>query len=117
MKKFRLQRVNCTHAIIFQRMPDGDEKKISTELPYEDCMEFMHKNQKDINAYFITRTFNRQNAKRHLVKRIYCEDDNEAYEEFDHYLDKMPNTSNYELCTGNWKLLATRKAGMPIIHI
>lgn len=119
MNKFRLQRVEpTTHAVIYQKMWDGSEEPISTRLPYSEAMRFIQQNQKELKTFKVMEIYNRKNARRHVNSMIYAEDKNEALEGFDRFLSKYAKDNvNYELLTGDWKLIATRKIGEPIIII
>ena len=118
MNKFRIQRVNPTMAVIYQKMVDGSEEPISTPMEYSKCVEFIHEHQKKLKIYKIMEIYHRKNAKRHIRDYLYAEDQNEALQGFDKFLEKQGKDNvNYELCSGDWKLIATRKIGESIIII
>ena len=114
-KKFRIQRTDPNHGVIYQKMWDGNEEPISTPMEYFKCMIFIQEKQKDLKTYRITRLYNRKNAKRHKAIDIYAEDNNEALEAFNRFLNTADDNITFELVTGDWHMIAIRRIGEPII--
>lgn len=118
VNKFRIQRVNPTMGVIYQKMWDGSEEPISTPMEYSKCLLFVQEKQKKLKAYKVMEIYKRVNAKRHVKEYIYAEDNNEALEGFDRFITQYGKDNvHYELLTGDWKLIATRRIGEPIILI
>ena len=116
MKKYRIVRPNCREGIIYQKMWDGSEEPISTPMEYSKCMMFVQEKQKELKIWRISAIGPRRNAIRHKRMDIYAEDKNEALEAFDRFLSSLGDDNvTYELCTGDWRIIANRRPGQPII--
>ena len=76
--KFRIQRSDPTHGILYQKMWDGSEEPISTAMEYSKCMMFVQEKQKELKIWRISAIGPRRNAVRHKRMDIYAEDKNEA---------------------------------------
>lgn len=114
--KFRIQRSDPTHGILYQRMWDGSEEPISTPMEYSKCMMFIQEKQKELKIWRISAIGPRRNAVRHKRMDIFAEDKNEALEAFDRFLSSFGDDNvTYELCTGDWRIIANRRPGQPII--
>lgn len=118
INKFRIQRTDPTHGVIYQKMWDGSEEPISTPTEYAKCMIFIQEKQKEMKIFRISAIGSRRNAIRHKQMDIYAEDKNDALKAFDLFLSTQAQDDvTYELLTGNWVILATRRPGEPIILI
>ena len=108
-KKYSIERVSPTEGVVSVITTAGNKKYATDVIKYGECMDFVAKHQKELKVYKIARILHRKNAKRRFIASIYAEDKNEAIRFFDTELIVYEANADYQLLTGDWKMIAEFK--------
>lgn len=106
MKRLEIIRVDPNTGYVTRLNSQMQRIRITETMPYKSCMAYVMKNQEDAKVYKIGRLADRINAKRRHHGNILAANNEEAISVFS--MMQLNKGSTYQLCTGDWKLIAQR---------
>ena len=106
MKRLEIIRVDPNTGYVTRLNSQMQRIKITETMPYKSCMVYVMENQEDAKVYKIGRLADRKNAKRRHHGNILAADNNEAIDVFS--MMQLNKGSTYQLCTGDWKIIAQK---------
>ena len=106
MKRLEIIRVDPNTGYVTRLNSQMQRIKITEIMPYKSCMAYVMENQEDAKVYKIGRLADRKNAKRRHQGNILAVDNNEAVNVFTKI--QLNKGSTYQLCTGDWKIIAQK---------
>lgn len=113
MNRLRIRRTDPTHGVVEAIDITGIYHDLTDIMTYKECKGILMLHQSEVTIYRIACIADRKNARRRFDRNIYAQSREQAIEFFTSLC--WDEHKEYQLLTGDWKIIATSKNGLVTI--